>query len=49
MYRAYYHVDNPSDYLKISIYIVILDHFSGRGIKVSSKQQGAYLFCVHLI
>jgi hypothetical protein len=26
MYRANYPVDNPSDYWKISIYIVFLDH-----------------------
>ena len=26
MYRANYPVDNPSDYGKISIYIVFLDH-----------------------
>jgi hypothetical protein len=26
MYRANYHVDNPSDYWKMSIYIVFLDH-----------------------
>ena len=26
MYRANYPVDNPSDYGKISIYIVLLDH-----------------------
>jgi hypothetical protein len=26
MYRANYPVDNPSDYWKISIYLVFLDH-----------------------
>ena len=25
MYRAYYPVDNPSDYWKISLYLVFLD------------------------
>jgi len=26
MYRAYYPVDNPADYWKISLYLVFLDH-----------------------
>ena len=26
MYRANYHIDNPSDYWKISLFLVFLDH-----------------------
>jgi len=46
MYRAYYHVDNPSDYLKISIYIVILDHLVGEVSKrvVSNKERFCFVF-----
>jgi hypothetical protein len=46
MYRANYPVDNPSDYWKISIYIVL---FSGRDIKASSRQRGTFfLFASYL-
>ena len=43
MYRANYPVDNPSDYWKIFIQN-LLGSFSGRDIKASSKQRGAFCF-----
>jgi hypothetical protein len=47
MYRANYPVDNPSDYWKISTYIVFLDHLVEEISKrVVSNEES---FLLHLI
>jgi len=48
MYRANYPVDNPSDYWKISIFLVFLDYLVEEISKrvVSNEER---FFCVHLI
>ena len=42
MYRANYPVDNPSDYWKISLYLVFLEHLVEEILKrvVSNEERG---------
>ena len=45
MYRAYYSVDSPSDYWKMSIYIGLLDHLVEEMSKrVVSNEES--IFCI---
>jgi hypothetical protein len=45
MYRAIYPVDNPSDYWKISLYLVFFDHLVEEISKrvVSKEERGGIL------
>ena len=45
MYRAYYPVDNPSDYWKISLCLVFLDNLVDKISKRVVSNKGSFLAC----
>ena len=47
--RVNYPVDNPSDYWRISLFLVFLDHLADEISMSSSKQREAGFFCVCIL